>query len=153
MGVRHDIVRLEHSFQKPAGRVFAAWTSTEALSRWYVPGETGWWSSMEEHEFRVGGLKRLSFGPSDSVTYEEDCRYEDIVPDQRIVYSMTISAESRRLTVSLVTVEFAGVGASTTVILTDQMAILDGADTVGDRKQGWIEVFQKLGAEVAGSQR
>lgn len=153
MGVRHDIVRLEHVFQKPAGRVFAAWTSTEALSRWYVPGETGWWSSMAEHEFRVGGRKRLSFGPSTSVTYEEHCRYEDIVPDQRIVYSMTISAESRRLTVSLVTVEFAGVGESTTVTLTDQMAILDGADTVGNRKQGWVEVFQKLGAEVAGSQR
>ena len=153
MGVRHDTVRLQQTFRQPVMRVFSAWTSIDALSRWYVPGSEGWWSSIAEHEFRVGGRKRLSFGPSRSVTYEEDCRYEDIVPNERLVYSMTISAETRRLTVSLVTVEFSAAGESTTITLTDQVAILDGADTAGERENGWKEVFQKLAGEVAGSGR
>jgi uncharacterized protein YndB with AHSA1/START domain len=141
---------MEHTFRQSVDRVFSAWTSSEALSRWYVPGQTGWWSSIAEHEFRIGGRKRLSFGPSNSVTYEEDCRYEDIVPNERIVYSMTISAEGRRQTVSLVTVEFGADGESTNVTLTDQLAILDGADTAEGRRQGWEEVLEKLAREVAG---
>ncbi len=62
--VRHEIVRLEQSFRYPVDVVFAAWTDSDALSRWYLPGNEGWSSQILNHDFSVGGGKRLTFGLS-----------------------------------------------------------------------------------------
>jgi uncharacterized protein YndB with AHSA1/START domain len=96
------------------------------------------------HDFRVGGIKQIAFGPRGEVPFMEDCRYEDIVPDQRLCYSMTIARSEQRITTSMVTVQLNAVGQRTEVTVTDQLVILDGGDTSGDRERGWGETLDKL---------
>jgi uncharacterized protein YndB with AHSA1/START domain len=148
----HDTVRLTKTYDATAARVFAAWSQTPALARWYVPGDGTWDLNVVEHEFRVGGRKHLTFGPKGGPRYSEDCRYEDIVPGRRICFSMTIASETARLTTSMVTVELIAKGARTDLILTDQVAILDGSDGptgIREREKGWSETIGKLTAELA----
>lgn len=79
----------------------------------------------------------------------EDCRYEDIVPERRLCFSMTIGREGARITTSMVTVELFARGARTDVTVTDQLVILDGGDTSADRERGWGETLDKLAPELS----
>jgi uncharacterized protein YndB with AHSA1/START domain len=90
----------------------------------------------------------LIFGPKDGPRYAEDGRYEDIVEDRRLCYSMTIASDGTRLTTSMVTVEFRPNGTRTDLKVTDQLAILDGGDKPEGREQGWGETLDKLPAEL-----
>ena len=147
--VRHDTVAVTRSFKATAARVFRAWQDPAALQRWYTPGDETWSAKILEHDFRVGGKMRTSFGPRGGTPHFEDCLYVDIVPDRRICYAMSIAAGDTRITVSMVTVEFLARGQRTEVSLTDQVAILDGGDTAKAREQGWGETLAKLEAELA----
>lgn len=146
----HDTVVVHRSISAPVSRVFRAWSDGDALARWYLPGDASWTSRVVAHDFRRGGVKQLSFGPPGEAPYEESCRYEDIVPERRLCFSMTILRDHRPITASLVTVEFHGRGARTDLVVTDQIAILDGSDSAGERERGWGETLGKLAAEVSG---
>jgi uncharacterized protein YndB with AHSA1/START domain len=145
----HDTLLIERTIDAPVGRVFRAWADRAALERWYLPGDASWVGSVESLEFRAGGSKRLAFGPPGEPPFREECRYEDIVPDERIVYTMTILRGDARLTASLVTVELAALPSGTSLRVTDQIAILDGVETREARERGWGEVLDKLSRELA----
>lgn len=147
----HHTVVVRRTLAASAKRVFGAWSTGAALQRWYVPGDGTWRSEVLDHEFRVGGVKRLSFGPAGEAPYLEDCRYEDIVEDRRICFVMTISRGAERFTTSLVTVELAPRGGATELTVTDQLAVLDGSDSAEGRERGWGETLDKLPAEVSRS--
>lgn len=140
----HHTVVVRRRHDAPAARVFGAWKDPAALQAWYTPGDDSWTARILEHDFRVGGVKRMAFGPPAQPPYLEDCRYEDIVPDARICYSMTISRNDARLTTSMVTVELVPHGDRTELIVTDQLVILDGGDMAADRERGWGETLDKL---------
>ena len=97
-----------------------------------------------EHDFRVWGVKRFRFGPPQQPPFVEDCRYEDIVPNTRLCYAMTISHAGVRITTSMVTVELLAHGDRTELIVTDQLVILDGGDRAADRDRGCGETLDKL---------
>jgi uncharacterized protein YndB with AHSA1/START domain len=145
----HGNVVLTRRYPVSVARVFAAWMDSAALARWYLPGDDGWTSRVETHEFRVGGRKLVSFGPKSGPRYTEDCRYEDIVPGQRICLAMTLSSSDERMTASLLTVEFAEEGGETALSVTDQCAFLDGKDWSKDREVGWGTTLDKLTVELA----
>jgi len=146
--VIHDTVVVRRSYEAPVERVYRAWTDPSVLERWYVPGDDTWSAKMVEHEFRVGGCKRITFGPPDE-TFVEDCTYVDIVPNRRICYAMSIARAETRITVSMVTVELSPQGRRCDVRVTDQVALLDGGDTGADRERGWGETLDKLPAALA----
>jgi uncharacterized protein YndB with AHSA1/START domain len=145
----HHTIVVKRTYAAAPRRVFAAWTDPNALAKWYMPGDRTWTARIERHELRVGGLKEIWFGPPGEVPYLESCRYEDIVADRRLCYSMTIAQGDRRITTSMVTVQLAGTGSRTEVVVTDQLVILDGGDTSSDRERGWGETLGKLTAAVA----
>ena len=144
----HHTVVVRRTLNAPCARVFAAWRDPSALARWYVPGDSNWTARVLEHDFRVGGRKRLSFGPRGEMPYEEDCRYEDIVENARICFAMTIMRGTVRITTSMVTVQLVARGPATELIVTDQLVILDGGDTAADRERGWGETLDKLPAAL-----
>ena len=147
--VVHDTVVVRRLYPASPERVYRAWTDAALLERWYVPGDETWKAKILEHEFRVGGVKRIAFGPPTEV-YVEDCRYVDIVPNRRICYSMAIARGDTRITVSMVTVELTPRGERCEVRVTDQVALLDGGDTGKDRERGWGETLDKLSGVFAG---
>ena len=70
--------------------------------------------------------------------------FQDIVSGRRTVYGYAIYRGDVRITVSLQTVEFVPDGAGTRMILTEQIAILDGSDKAADRERGiglWLDKF------------
>jgi uncharacterized protein YndB with AHSA1/START domain len=146
--VVHDTVAVVRTYGAAAERVFRAWTDPAELERWYVPGDESWSAKMIDHDFRVGGGKRFQFGPPNEI-YMEDCRYVDILPNERICYSMVIARGDVRITASMVTVEFLARNGGCEVRVTDQLAILDGGDTAKDRERGWGETLDKLTALLA----
>ena len=145
----HHTIVVERTYNANCARVFAAWCDPQALKRWYVPGDETWTSQILTHDFRIGGRKHLVFGPGGGPQYYEDCRYEDIVDQRRICFSMTVAREDERITTSMVTVELTARGARTEAKVTDQLVILNDGDTAPDRERGWGETLDKLPAELA----
>ena len=141
--VVHDTVVVSRLYDAAVEHVYRAWTEAALLERWYVPGDEKWMAKILAHDFRVGGGKRITFGPPEE-TFTEDCHYVDIVPNRRICYAMAIARGDTRTTVSMVTVELTQRGERCEVRVTDQLAILDGGETAGDRQRGWGETLDKL---------
>jgi uncharacterized protein YndB with AHSA1/START domain len=145
--VTHATFVVERTYDASPARVFAAWADPAVKARWFAdPEETG---TVEFGlDFRVGG-REISRGRSPGgPVYAFDARYQDIVPDQRIVYTYDMHLDEARISVSLATVEFKPAGAGTRLIFTEQGAFLDGLDTPASREQGMGALLDGLGAEL-----
>ena len=77
-----------------------------------------------------------------------DAIYQDIVADQRIVYSYDMHLDERRISVSLATVEFKPSAGGTRLVFTEQGAYLDGFDDPAVREEGTRELLGALDAEL-----
>jgi uncharacterized protein YndB with AHSA1/START domain len=148
--VEHATFAVERTYEASPARVFAAWADPEAKARWFGgSGEEGEF----ELDFRVGGRERTRGGPEGGPVFTFDGRYQDIVPDERIVYSYDMHLDKTRISVSLATVEFKPDGDGTTLIFTEQGAFLDGHDTPAQREQGTGSLLDALGKQLGREQR
>jgi uncharacterized protein YndB with AHSA1/START domain len=143
--VTHATFTLERSYPVPPARVFAAWADPAAKARWFTPGP----GSGHELEFRVGGREVATGGPDGGPVMRFETLYRDIVPQQRIVYTSTLSTETDLTTVSLTTVEFTpGEDGGTRLVLTEQGAYLDGHEQPAWREEGTASQLDALAAEL-----
>jgi uncharacterized protein YndB with AHSA1/START domain len=141
--VTHATFVIERTYDASPERVFAAWAQPVAKARWFA-GSDGEF----ELDFRVGGREINRGGPPGGPVYAFEGRYQDIVPDERIVYTYDMHLDETRISVSLATVEFKPAGTRTQLIFTEQGAFLDGLDTPADREQGTSGLLDALGAEL-----
>ena len=75
--------------------------------------------------------------------------YQDIVPNRRIVTASTMALGDKRISASLVTVEFLPTEKGTDLICTHQGAFFEGADGPQMREAGWRKLFERLEGELA----
>ena len=142
----HGTFVLSRTYPVAPERVFAAWASRDAKVRWF--GDGGDMPGFEL-DFRVGGTEAFSGGPPGGAVHTYRATYQDIVPNERIVYGYTMDADSTRISVSVTTVEFASAGDGTTLTFTEQGVFLDGHDTPAIREKGTSELLDQLGASLA----
>lgn len=142
--VAHAIFTVERSYPQSPAKVFAAWSSAEAKSKWFHGGE-GWKQVQRELDFRVGG-KEIAMGKRNNgeVTTDFRATYHDIVPEQRIVYSYGMRLNDVRISVSLATIEFKAEGSGTRLIITEQGAFLDGYKDEGSRQRGTAQLLEQI---------
>ena len=141
----HATFTLERSYPAPPARVFAAWADPAAKASWFASGP----GSGHELDFRVGGREVARGGPDGGPVMTFETLYRDIVPDQRIVYTSTMSTETDVMTVSLTTVEFTpGDDGGTRLVLTEQGAYLDGQEQPAWREQGTADHLEALAAQL-----
>jgi uncharacterized protein YndB with AHSA1/START domain len=147
--VEHSIIAIERTYDAAPARVFAAWSSKEALLRWGCPGG-GWGSGIDHFDFRVGGGERSWFGPHEGEIYVNETRYLDIVPDERIVSAGVMTRGGTRIFVGMLTVQFHNTGTGRCrMVMTEQGAFLDGHDIPANHEAGWLKMFDNLGKELA----
>ncbi len=140
--VTHATFAVERTYAAPPARVFAAWADPAAKTRWF--GGSDW---DHELDFRVGG-REVSTGTVDGTVFTFEGRYQDIIPDERIVYAYDMHMGEDRISVSLATVELNPEGEGTKLVFTEQGAFLDGLDDPSQRESGTGSLLDALGKEL-----
>lgn len=147
-GVTHSTFVLEYTYPASPARVFSAWASAQAKSRWFV-GTPRDMTVTEPLglEFRVGGTERLAVRTGDGTQFVYEGCFQDIVPDERIVTTTRMYKDKQRISVSVATVELTADGDGTRLVLTEQGAYLDGLDEPAWREAGVRQQLAALAGE------
>lgn len=146
--VIHSTFTIERIFEVPPKKVFHAFADKETKRRWLIEGE-GWNIHAYEADFRVGGSDASRFDYQGGPELTNDTQYQDIVPDQRIVFSYRMTMGGKPLSASLVTVEFTASGKGTVMTYTEQGAYFDGGqEAAKGREEGTRWLMDRLAAEV-----
>lgn len=151
--VTHSTFVLERTYTAPPERVFAAFAEPAKKRRWFVEGP----HHQVEHyqiEFRAEGKEQARFRFNEGtalagVVCTNDTLYQDVVPDQRIVFASSMTLGDRCISASLVTAEFLPAKSGTELILTHQGAFFEGADGPEMREQGWRKLLENLQQEFS----
>ena len=141
--IAHGSFTVERTYRHAPGVVFSAWSRPEYKRQWFGTPEEG--NPAHIFEFRVGG-REFNEGKMGNDTYTFDVRYEDIVPDNRIVYTYQMQLNGKRISVSVATIELRPEGGGTRMIVREDGALLDGLDTVRQREEGTNYLIDQLGA-------
>ncbi|NZA26490.1 SRPBCC domain-containing protein [Luteimonas sp. SJ-92] len=147
MSLPHACVRLDRTYPVPSSAVFAAWSRRDAVLDWCSPGP-GWTFEYDAFDFRTGGTDVCRFGPEAGPVWTNRNRYEQILPQQRIVYTSTLSSGGALGFAGLVTVEFEDAGGQCRMLLTEQGAYLDGSDDSAGHRAGWNDMLDALGEHL-----
>jgi len=145
--VVHATFVVERTFAATPAEVFNAFADPKAKAQWFG-GPEEWEAGPGAYDFRVGGRERSSGGPKGGPIHSFECIYQDIVPNERIIYTYDMHLDQHRISVSLTTIELAPVGKHTRFVLTEQGAFLDGYDDAGQRERGTRELIEALSAFV-----
>ena len=143
----HSTFVIERDFEAKPARLFAAFADPAIKARWFV-GPDEWESSNHTLDFRVGGVEHVSGDAPGGSTYSFDARYQDIVPNERIIYAYDMHTNEARISVSLATIEFRPSGDATHLTLTEQGVFLEGYDDPAERERGTRELMDALAAEL-----
>ncbi|OAB41998.1 SRPBCC family protein [Paenibacillus glacialis] len=140
--VKHATFVVERTYAASPERVYQAWADPLAKAKWF--------SKPDIFDFQVGGREYSSGGPPEGQIFTFDASYQELVPEQRIVYTYTLDSDGIRISVSITTVELIKVEGGTKLIFTEQGSFFDGHDTPEVREHGTSVMLDALGKVLVG---
>ena len=147
--VVHATFCIERTYQATRSQVFKALTDPVAKAKWFAGG-SGYTTLERAMDVRPGGRERLKGRWESGVVSTFDAIYQDVVPDERIVYTYEMHLDERKISVSLATFELKPAAAGTRLVMTEQGAYLDGHDDAGSRERGSNFLLDALGNSLKG---
>jgi len=142
--ITHDTFTIERTFRANRDRAFQAWSDIRLKEKWFA-GPAGRWSIVKrELDFSVGGSEVAVGRFSDGDTSGFYATYQDIIPNERIVYSYRMYVNDTLLSVSLATVEFFDEGTGSKTIFTEQGVYFTDSDAAVSRRQGSEMLMDKF---------
>ena len=147
----HTDFVIEREFDATPGAVFEAWADPRIKRQWS--------DCHAEHtteyrlDFRPLGFETHRVVYPDGRVQQIEKVFFDIVDPRRIVFAYDIRLDGRRLSVSLVTVEFFSIPGGTRMVYTEQLAYLDGHEDRAERRRGTEEGLERLGLLLQRSTR
>ena len=145
--VVHASFTITRSWPHPPAKVFNAFASEEAKSKWFA-GLPGWEKHKRSFDFREGGREYMSGRHAGGTVSTFDCVYHDIVENERIIYSYVMELDGKRISVSQASIELKPEGAGTKFVLTEYGDYLDGYDDAGSREHGTNALMDLLGQSL-----
>lgn len=150
--IHHNTFVLERTYPVPPERVFAAFADPEKRRRW-AGGDEGPELGEYRPDFRPGGVEtrrfRIHEGPIKGTEMISVTTFQDIVPNQRIVYAYTMEFIDRVISVSLASFELIATAQGTKLVFTEQGAYFPGADPLEMRQAGWNFLLDSLSREAS----
>lgn len=141
--IAHGTFVIERTYPAAPARVFRAWADPAIKKRWFGAG-----NDTKEFDFREGG-REYAEGSMGADTYSFDVHYQDIVENNRIVYSYHMGINGERISVSVAAIELFAEGTGTRMTVTEHGCFLDGLDNLAQRQAGTEQLVDALGAELA----
>lgn len=141
--IAHGTFVIERKYPADPARVFRAWADPKIKQRWFGAG-----GDTKIFEFREGGREYAEGKGPDGGSYSFDVTYQDIVENNRIVYSYQMSLGGKRISVSVAAIELFADGAGTRLTVTEHGCFFDGLDTAAQRQQGTEWLMGELGNEL-----
>jgi uncharacterized protein YndB with AHSA1/START domain len=77
---------MKRTFPASCERLFAMWTTEELLKKWFCPSD-GMTIPVAEADARVGGSYRIVMQNKDGVTHSPSGVYEEVVANEKLVFS------------------------------------------------------------------
>lgn len=146
--VAHGEFHLERVYDSPVARVWQALTEPQAKARWFAGSADTWEMLERQMDVRVGGRERLRGRWASGLVTTFDAVYQDVVPNQRLVYCYQMFLNEVKISVSLATVQLESTAPGTRLKVAEQGAFLDGYDDAGKREHGTGLLLDKLGASL-----
>ncbi len=146
----HDTFVLDRSYPHSREKLFRALSDPALKQRWFFLGNE---AEAFEMDFRVGGRdhQRRAMGadtPFQGRFLENEGRYEDIVPGERIVMSTSMTLAGKRISSALITYELSDEDSGCRLRFTHQVAFYEGADGPAMRRGGWEKLLDALTASL-----
>ena len=143
----HATFRIERTYPASPARVFRAFSVLDEKLKWFG-GPSEWERVQPTFDFRESGRETCAGTPPGGEAHAFNALYWDIVQNERIIYAYEMHIGTRRISVSLATVEFRQEGKGTHLVFTEQGAFLDGYDDAGSREHGTNWLLDNLGATL-----
>ncbi|HEV7309237.1 SRPBCC domain-containing protein [Ensifer sp.] len=107
--VSHATFVIRRDYGATPAIVFNAFADAAIKRRWFVEGE-GWTIDAFTSDFSVGGRERSRFRFGNGPMVVDDTVYLEILQNQRIVFSYTMTVAGRPISASLGTLELTARG-------------------------------------------
>lgn len=155
--VTHSTFVIEREYPASPEKVFDAFADPAKKRRWFAEGE-GFIVDDYGLDFREGGREYGKFRMGENTPLEagtpinNETRYQNIVPNQRILFVYTMSFGDQCFSASQTTVELLPTKQGTRLVYTEQAAFFENADGPKLREQGCRSLLEQLARELADEQ-
>ncbi|MGR4069995.1 SRPBCC domain-containing protein [Billgrantia sp. C5P2] len=144
MSIVVGTIELKKDVDRPLSAAFLAWSSEEAQRAWGDPGD-GWVMAFDQFRFTVGESDICRFGPKGGQQYINENHYLAIEPEQRIVYSTSLSSAGRLNFAGTVAITFEATDSGARMRLIEQGLYFDGQEDIAGHRSGWEGMLSALG--------
>ncbi|MDP3938433.1 MAG: SRPBCC domain-containing protein [Deltaproteobacteria bacterium] len=134
-------VQIKRTLRAPRAKIFEAFTSPEALKRWWMPGD-GFSVPSAEVDLREGGAYRIGMKNLAGKIFHLFGTYREVKPPEKIVYSWQWDGIEEKLGETLVTVELHDVEGGTELVVTHEL--FPTTEDRDNHNKGWSGCLDHL---------